>query len=260
MDVLGKKVNAAIVTLGLLSPLALNAAPVLWTGDSGGSLATVDVATGVVNVVGNMGHVMTDIAFDPSGNLWGITFTDLYTIDKTTGASSHVGSLGTSLNSLVFSASGTLYSANNSLYSIDTTTGAANLIGNGGSSYASSGDLAFVGGQLHLSAGGGDNLVSLDTTTGFGTTIGSIGYSSVYGLASPDGSNLYGLSGFDVLSIDPLTGAGSLMLNYAGQGVNVAYGSAFLEEASEVPVPAAAWLFGSALLSLGGLRRAKKTS
>src|SRR5436190_2757551 len=87
------------------------AAPILWVDDSDGTLGTVDVATGLATVIGQMPVVMTDIAFDPSGNLWGITFTELYRINQTTAGVTLVGSLGTSANSLVFGADGTLYTA-----------------------------------------------------------------------------------------------------------------------------------------------------
>ena len=65
---------------------AASAAPILWVDDSSGNLGTVDVATGTVHVIGNTGHILTDIAFDPSGNLFGITFGQLFRIDKNTAA------------------------------------------------------------------------------------------------------------------------------------------------------------------------------
>ena len=37
---------------------------------------------------------MTDIAFSPSGELFGVTFTHLYRIDPTTAVSELIGSLG----------------------------------------------------------------------------------------------------------------------------------------------------------------------
>jgi hypothetical protein len=197
---------------------------------------------------------MTDIAFDPNGNLWGITFGSLYKIDKTTAASTLIGNLGTSANSLVFDSSGVLYTANSSLYTVDTSTGATSLVGNGGDSYSSSGDLAFIGGELFLSSSGGDNLVKINTADGSGSLIGNIGFSAVFGLASPNGTDLFGLAGSNVLSIDPTTGSGTSILDYSGQGLGSAFGSAFVTEAV-VPIPAAAWLFGSGLLALLGIRK-----
>lgn len=248
------KLYAAVFAASFLVPIVVNASPVLWSGDSSGRLGTVDVATGNVNVIGNMGVIMTDIAFDPNGNLWGITFNNLYKIDKTTAESTLIGNLGTSANSLVFDSSGVLYTANSSLYTVDTSTGSTSLVGNGGDSYSSSGDLAFVGGELFLSSSGGDNLVKINTTDGSGSLIGNIGLSSVFGLASPNGTDLFGLAGNSVLSIDSITGSGTSILDYSGQGLGSAFGSAFVTEAV-VPIPAAAWLFGTGLLALLGIRK-----
>jgi hypothetical protein len=248
------KLNVVVLVAAFFIPTVTNASPVLWSGDSSGRLGTVDVATGNVNVIGSMGVTMTDIAFDPDGNLWGITFGSLYKIDKTTAASTLVGNLGTSANSLVFNSSGVLYAANSSLYTLDTTTGIANLVGNGGDSYSSSGDLAFVGGDLFLSSAGGDSLVKINTNDGSGSLIGNIGFSSVFGLASPNGTDLFGLAGFNVLSIDSATGNGTFILDYSGQGLGSPFGSAFVTEAV-VPIPAAVWLFGSGLIGLVGMRK-----
>ena len=243
-----------IGAVSLLLSGAASAGPLLWVGDGDGTLGYVDVATGNATVVGQMGATMTDIAFDPSGNLWGITFGQLYRINHANGVITLVGNLGASLNSLVFGADGTLYGANNGLYSINTSTGAATLIGGG--SYSSSGDLAFVNGNLYLSSASADFLYQLDLVTGAGTLLGNIGYSAVYGLATPDNINLYGITGTNVISIDTITGVGSLVVNYAGTQLGAAWGSAFLSEAGhEVPVPGVLMLMAFGLLLLR--RRAK---
>lgn len=241
------KRNLAATGLLLLSGVA-SAGPILWVGDGDGTLGTVDVATGSATVIGEMGLTMTDIAFDPFGNLWGITFGQLYQIDHSNAAITLVGNLGTSLNSLVFGADGTLYAANNGLYTIDTNTGAATLVGSGGG-YSSSGDLAFIGSSLYLSSVNGDNLFELDPLTGVGTFIGNIGVGAVYGLATDNNIDLYGVAGQNILSIDTLTGVGSVLSNYGGTALGAAFGSAFLSESgapNPVPEPT-----GLALLALG---------
>lgn len=52
----------------------------LYVCDEVSVLGTVDVATGNVTVIGSMGVVMTDIAFAPNGDLYGVTYDALYKI------------------------------------------------------------------------------------------------------------------------------------------------------------------------------------
>ena len=257
-----KLVKTTIIIIGLMISSVVSATPILWVGDSSGQLGTVDVATGNVNVIGNMGATMTDIAFDQSGNLYGITFGSLYSINTSTAAATLIGnhSLGGSKNSLVFDASGTLYAANSSLFTLNTLTGASSLVGNGGDAYSSSGDLAFINNELFLSSslGSGDTLVGLNTSTGAGTIVGSIGYSAVYGLATDNNVDLYGLAGTSVLNIDTLTGAGSFLVDYSGQGLGAAWGSAFYEESgASVPEPSVSALLATGLLGVFGMARRK---
>ena len=82
--------------LGIALPLTLgdsiaHAVPVMHVDDSAGNLGTVDVATGNATVIGNMGVTMTDIAFSPSGQLFGLTFTGFYSINPTTAAATFIG-------------------------------------------------------------------------------------------------------------------------------------------------------------------------
>jgi len=234
----------------------VSAAPVLWVGDSDGTLGTVDVATGAATVIGEMPVTMTDIAFDPSGNLWGISFNGLYRIDRHNAATALIGNFGPSLNSLVFGADGTLYAASTELYTLNTSTGAATLVGTGGG--YNSGDLAFAGGNLYLTSLG-DNLFTLDTATGAGTSVGPIGFSSVFGLATDNNVDLYGVTGTDVIGIDPATGDGTLLTDYAGTDLGAANGSAFLSEAgaSAVAEPHVLALLGFALVGFWLQRRRK---
>ncbi len=260
---MNKRLFSASLLFCTLSFAAINntlAAPILWVSDLSGGLGTVDVQTGNVNFIGNTGVAMFDIAFAPNGDLYGTANgSSLYKINPDTAASTFIGSTGTFINSLVFDSAGTLYGANNALYTLDINTGASSLVGNGGDAYSSSGDLAFIGGQLHLSSfGSSDSLVRIDTGTGFGTSIGDIGFSGVFGLATDNNVDLYGVVGTQVLSIDVATGAGSFLIDYSGQGLSTAAGSSFIGEASVVPVPAAVWLFGSGLLGLIGIAKRKK--
>lgn len=221
------------------------AEPVLWVSDSRGQLAKIDVRTGATTLVGNTGTLMFDIAFSASGQLFGIDGTSLYSINSTTASATRIGSSGSTsnINSLVFGSDGSLYGASNGLYKFNTSTGAGSQIGanfSGGTS--SSGDLAFVAGQLYLSTLGAsfDRLTKLNTSTGLNTDVGSIGFASVFGMASPNGADLYGFSDNRVLSINSTTGAGSLLSTASGLSLGSVYGSAFFSEAAPVipPIPA----------------------
>ncbi len=212
--------------------------PVLYVHDDSRWLAAVDVATGNVDVIGRMSQVLTDIAFSPSGELFGATYTTLYRVNIATASLATVGPLGVDdLTALVFAADGTLYGAgfDGLLYSISTTTGAATALGSIG--YAAAGDLAFDStGVLYMSSTVHD-LVRLNRTTGAGTVIGPLGFSNVLGLALGDDGVMYGVAGTQVFSINLATGAGTFASNYAGRGLGTAFGSSFYREADPVCTP-----------------------
>lgn len=239
-----------------------SAGSILWIGDSQGNLGTVDTATGAATVIGNMGSVMTDIAFDPSGHLYGISFTNqLYSINTATAAASLLGNFGpwaslsnSTINSLVFDNAGNLYAAGNALFNINSTNGQATFLGfgsNGTGGLYSSGDLAFVGGKMYLSGDyfGYDRLLVVNPSnpsssypvnypySGSYITDGSTYYQSVFGLASPDNAHLYGVDGTTILDINTGTGHANVLANYGGHGLGSAYGTAFYSEAGATPPP-----------------------
>lgn len=235
--------------------------PLIWICDSDGTLGTVDIETGQVQVIGEMSTTMTDIAFDESGQLWGISGgwlgSSLYKIDRTNAEISRIGSMFDTFNSLVFSSDGTLYAANTSLYKVDIETGFAWLIGSDGS-YESSGDLAFVNNQLYLTSdawGGTDHLYRLDVSSGVGTYVGDIGIDEVFGLASDDNVNLYGISGTKVLEVDVSNGTSVELVDYDVGRVawnesklDEANGAAFISESNH---NAASTMSFNAILSVG---------
>ncbi|MEA1868281.1 MAG: hypothetical protein U9N19_09330 [Thermodesulfobacteriota bacterium] len=249
-------VVGAITLVFIIGISTAIASPILYVNDSAGRLGTVDVYNGSVNVIGNMGVVMTDIAFDPNGNLFGLSFTHLYNIDSNTATVSQIGAHGIrSGNSLVFGTDGTLYAGGDlttHLFEINTNTGVSTDIGNMG--FYSAGDLAFNHGDLFLSSKN-NQLVNIDLANGSsGTAVCPSGFSNVYGMATGDDEILYGVSGTSIFSIDMSTGAGTLGPNYKNHGLGTAYGSSFVKEAV-VPIPGAAWLLGSGLICLVGLRK-----
>jgi len=243
----------AAASMGLVS--SANAGPIIWVDDSRGNVGTVDISAGTSTVIGNAGVVLTDIAFDPGQNLYGISFGALYTVSKTTGLATLVGGFGGpgDLNALTFGSDGTLYSAgfsSGNFYKINTATGAATLLGS--TSYASRGDLAFYNGVLYesVAVGGASDLISVNPANGASTLIGQIvADAGLFGLVAGSDGLLYGVDGTNVYSINSGTGLGTLVNGYSGPLLS-ANGAASPTEA--VPEPGTLALIAMALLSLLG--------
>jgi len=159
-------------------------------GVSGTKLLTINPATATVTVVGSYGAAsatMTDLAFDPSGNLYGVSSSggaNLYSINKATAAATEVGASGISFTEgggLAISSGDVFYAAPipGDYGTYNSTTGTYTQITApatpaGGGSYAA---LAFDGNTLYgdnliTSPNGVTHLVTIDPTTGTVTDIG----------------------------------------------------------------------------------------
>jgi streptogramin lyase len=183
--------------------------------DSRGDLYTVNPSTGVSHLVGTTSTVMFDIAFSPTGQLYGTDGNGrLYTINHKTAATTFVGEMqlgnGTvvTANALEFAADGTLYAAGqNGVYTITKGTGAAKQVMTLPSQYQSAGDIVFdKAGHLFLSTTSG-KLLELDLKTQtIVKTIGT-GIKDLYGLIENSNGTMYGFSkGRDaVYRINPAT-------------------------------------------------------
>jgi hypothetical protein len=242
------------------------AGQILWIDDAFGNIGTVDVSTGASTVIGNSGVNLTDIAFDPNGNLYGVSFTSLYTINTQNGHATLVGNLGDIVNgganALVFAPNGTLYAASSlspDLFTVNPATGAATAV-TGTLSVGSAGDLAFNGGNLFLTARTNE-LIRVDNLPGpvSGTIIGPLGFPDVLALATGSDGVLYGVEGTQILQVNTTTGHATLLINYFGNALAGANGATVLPAVLSVPEPASL-VMGciSVLVGLGVARHRRR--
>lgn len=218
--------------------------------DETGKLAAVDTKTGAVTIKGAAGRVLTDIAADAKGQLYGVDFENLYKLDKVTGAATLIGATGIDgTNALTFSPDGRLLAmgdGSKQLFQLDLMTGFGSNLAEVGS--VSDGDLAYAGGRLFLT-NWDYQLVEIGDA---GRVVGDLNMEAIFGLAGI-GDALYGVRGTDVVGIDLATGAARVLASFAGQGLGAAYGATVV-----TPLPAAALPLAGAMALLAGLRRRRR--
>ncbi len=203
--------------------------PLIWVADAYGKLATVDSVNGSVKVKGAMGVVMTDIAFAPSGKLYGVSFTDFYLINPKTAKVKKIGRLGpTGINALFCPLVNNCLAHSFSqaqLYRINPVTGAATPVGST-SPFYSAGDLVKARGAFYL-ASTDRRLVRLNPATG--AVLGSVshGLTNLYGLASIGAGKDFGFAGTGFYRLNLANGASKLVRNLAGTGLVSIYGATF---------------------------------
>lgn len=212
--------------LGPRAEAAPAAGSLVYVADANGRIATVDVKTKAVRVIGSAGDVLTDIA-SFRGLLYGISFTHFYKVNKVTGLATRVGPLGVNgMNALVFDGAGNAFGhsfTSATLYRIDRGTGRATAIGRTGK-FRSAGDLEFHKGNLLLTSRD-KKVVDLNPATG--TVEGSVAHNitDLFGLVGR-GQKLYGFAGTKLYELNAATGGKTLLADLSGSGLQKIFGAA----------------------------------
>ncbi|MEG5079726.1 hypothetical protein QUB53_03565 [Microcoleus sp. AT8-B4] len=208
-----------------------------------GKVGTVDATSGNFAQIATSNLDFSDIALSNSGQLFGITFGNLYKIEPNLGSASLIGNFGldssVNLNALEF-ANNTLYAADfSNLYTINSSTGAATLVANLGSGFISSGDLVFdAANNLLLATSLGttsDSLFSI-SLTGQATKIGNLGFTGVFGLSLENGNLIGFTQDRERITINSTTGTGTLDKNLTGVSGSIGGASSILS-ATPTPTP-----------------------
>ena len=274
----------------VLFSMGLAQAGAVYFDDQNGDLFEGDPTTATYSYVGTSSRAaifggFTDIAFTPSGNLYGLDPSGLLSqISPTSGhimndggTNNSIGSTGAgSLQGLGSNSAGILFAGgSNTLYTINPTVGpTATAVGtNTGTSYSVEGDLVFVGGNLYLTSTGdnGSDFFSVNPSTGAATLITSLaGVTQVTGLAyDSNNATLYGYEATgQQFQINPNTGAVSNIVKVTTSGgedpissTNEILGAAF---DSATPEPGSGWLLCAAaiisLVFLAGRRSSQRAS
>ncbi|MHB1330914.1 MAG: hypothetical protein ACYCY6_03030, partial [Minisyncoccota bacterium] len=198
------------------SPSHLMLVPVKTLSNTSRDVGRLETATGETPLI-------TDIAMSPNGELYGVSFDDLYKVDRETAQLEFVTSFNNfpGINSLTFDSQGFLYLANQegTIVAMNLSNMSIDWVGNFNLGVGSAGDIAFSpDGKLYavvLTEEGTNVLASIDLVDGKATAIGqSIGFSKVWGITFV-GDALYGLnaSGDEraLISIDRSTGVGTFI-------------------------------------------------
>ncbi|MFP5269718.1 PEP-CTERM sorting domain-containing protein [Coleofasciculus sp.] len=238
--------TAGAVSLALISGGVAQATSILST--SNGQVGTIDTATGNFTPFINSDPSFTDLALSTDGDLFGVTFSQLYSINQSQGVSSLIGGLGVNdINALGFSTNNQLYAAGTSgnFYTVDTSSGNTSLVARI-SGFSSSGDLVFNPDNNQFLAtsrsSSTDTLLSI-ALDGTATQIGNIGFVDVFGLFFEDGTLFGYTANRQQITINTNTGAGTFNQNVTGSSGQI-FGAASLpstgpstEPSTSVPEP-----------------------
>ncbi len=263
----------------------------LVMSDAAGNLGAVDVNTGQVGILHNMGVAYEGLAFDPLGNLYGVTATDLHQIDVIAGTSSSLGAHGIQ-NAVgmipfphpgvfdaqfdtipaelqVLTSNGDVHNIAPDLSIFQIASGQiVNALAFGTSDFAVGGFVwdggwtisvegSFTG--FNVSPGDPNFDYLTDTTTNGIGFLDQTAFDQVTAMATSASSAIvYGISGTTIFD----TATGNVINDFGGQGLGAPVGAVFPTENGgrdiplpTVPVPAAIWPMLGALGVIGWMRR-----
>ncbi|MFT6957084.1 MAG: hypothetical protein ACJAYC_002091 [Halieaceae bacterium] len=280
-DLLFKKLCIFALLSPLLGATGAWAQPLAYA-ESNGNLYSVDLATGVDTLIGDLGITDEDesdveaLAVDPTSGTLYLAADDggLYTVDTGSGAATLIGLLGqeSGNSGMAIDGSRNIYLVtSDGLLSVDKTTGAATVIATDYDNPDTTGEGlsggAFVGSTLYGSPDNdaAPNLYSIDVTTGKATTIGPLGpgigiEGEQTGLTYDANTDTLYLLDEDTSSfytVDYTTGAATLLSVFSRGFEGIALASAGNPNLT-VPVPTLPWLalaILSGLITLVGFRR-----
>jgi hypothetical protein len=199
----------------------------------GAGFGTINLDTLELNVIStDVGFPLTDIAFSPTGELYGIGFANFVKIDPARGTILETKPLTgiPGANALVFGTDSTLYAAGNGssqLFTIEFSgpTAVGTPFGKIGNGVASAGDLAFdLNGNLFLSALGNElwrldvsrRPPDLNTNMGMKVRDFNSQFTNVFGIATAPDGRLLGYGTTKIFEIQPsANGSDRLLIDYA---------------------------------------------
>ena len=229
-------------------------------GTGGISLVRIDLgAVTATNITNDLHPVMIGIAADNSGNYFTVDTGlrgGLWSIDPSTGSGTFIGFTNMRGGPLDFNNDTLILGGNDEIVSVDINTAATTSLVTldteinrvDGIAVQDSNTIILVEGNFGIPDGDGNSfLYSVDLTTGIQSLIGQLNDNIVGIDFAPDGRLFGSNPGSDLYVIDIST-AETTLLGNTGE---------FYNDIAIIPVPAAAWLFGSALLGLGVIKRKK---